>query len=60
MPRVGSEEVAILNKVVVDTLSRRVKFEQRPKGECKPYGSVERIFQAEVTSYAKALRQEHI
>lgn len=58
MPSVGNAGVAVLNTVVTEPSPRRLKFEQRPEGGCKSYGSVERTFQAEVTSYAKALRQE--
>lgn len=36
MPKVGCEWVAILNKVVMKALFKKVKFEQSPKEECKP------------------------
>ena len=58
MPRVGGEGVVILNKAVMEALIK-VTFEQSPKGACKPHGAVGRTLQAEVTSYVKALRQEH-
>lgn len=56
MPKVGCEWVAILSKVIMKALFKKVKFEQSLKKECKPSGSVVDSFQAEVTSCVKVLR----